>query len=413
MKNALLLLCLLLSMSMALILLVFGNQPTLKNRLELTPEQIAKAKRVFDRNDPRRLRPGALARANLGQQELDIALNYVVNQYLDGAANLNIEFGKARMMATLPLPNNPLGQYVNLEVNFNQTATLPTISSMKIGHLPLPGFIAEGLIEHGFRSALTAIDWQQLTHLVKNVSFFPRRLIVTYQWQSNLPTRFSSVFLSAQERAQIQIYQKRLTELTQTGNGPINLTDLLQPLFELAATRSKHNNAIQENRALIRVLAFYVNQKDLGKLINKHKSWPKPTWRRVNLQKREDFSKHYLVSALLAADAGSPLANAVGLYKEIQDSRGGSGFSFNDIAADRAGTRMGEIAIADEQTAKALQTLLAKATESDIMPDTADLPEFLSEAEFIDRYGGLNGDAYKNTMNKIERRIAALAINRL
>jgi len=37
---------------------------------------------------------------------------------------------------------------------------------------------------------------------------------------------------------------------------------------------------------------------------------------------------------------GTPLADAVGLWKELADARrGGSGFSFNDIAADRAGTR--------------------------------------------------------------------------
>jgi Predicted periplasmic lipoprotein (DUF2279). len=279
--------------------------------------------------------------------------------------------------------------------------------------MPIPGFIAEELIAYSLRLMPADIDWQQLRRMLKNVHFMRRRLLLTYQWQSNLPAQLSSALLSAQERTQIQIYQNRLTELTKTGNGPLNLTELLQPLFELAVTRSAQNNAIAENRAVIRVLAFYVNQKDVGQLIPSLKSWPKPIWRNIVLQRRDDFSKHYLVSALLAADAGSPLANAVGLYKEIQDSRGGSGFSFNDIAADRAGTRMGELAIANESTAKALQVFLAKASESDIMPQTNDLPEFMPEAEFIRRFGGLNGEAYKNMMHEIERRLAALAINRI
>ena len=33
--------------------------------------------------------------------------------------------------------------------------------------------------------------------------------------------------------------------------------------------------------------------------------------------------------------------DAIGVYKEVRDSRGGSGFSFNDMAANRAGTRFG------------------------------------------------------------------------
>ena len=50
------------------------------------------------------------------------------------------------------------------------------------------------------------------------------------------------------------------------------------------------------------------------------------------------------------------LSDVIGLYKEIEDSRGGSGFSFNDIAADRAGTRFGEKAVASEDSARGIAT---------------------------------------------------------
>ena len=68
----------------------------------------------------------------------------------------------------------------------------------------------------------------------------------------------------------------------------------------------------------------------------------------VTLQQRWDYPLHFLISALVAAEAGTPLADAVGLWKELTDARrGGSGFSFEDLAADRAGTRFGELAIRD------------------------------------------------------------------
>jgi hypothetical protein len=98
------------------------------------------------------------------------------------------------------------------------------------------------------------------------------------------------------------------------------------------------------------------------------------------------------------------------VYKEIADSRGGSGFSFNDIAADRAGTRFGELA-ANIATAKKLQQrLVAGVTEKDLMPATADLPEFMQEAEFKRRFGGVDAPEYKKMMANIERRIAALSL---
>ncbi|MBI1991579.1 MAG: hypothetical protein HYS65_18110, partial [Betaproteobacteria bacterium] len=128
---------------------------------------------------------------------------------------------------------------------------------------------------------------------------------------------------------------------------------------------------------------------------------------------REDFPQHFTISAAIAANAGAPLSDAIGLYKEVDDSRGGSGFSFNDIAADRAGTRFGELAAGSRESAMKLQRQVAAGVrDADILPPVSDLPEFMPEAEFKRRYGGIGAPAYKRTMDDIERRIAALPLYR-
>jgi uncharacterized protein YfiM (DUF2279 family) len=142
------------------------------------------------------------------------------------------------------------------------------------------------------------------------------------------------------------------------------------------------------------------------------KARPRPVPHQVLLSQRDDFAKHFIVSAALAASDGSPLADAVGLNKEIADSRGGSGFSFNDIAADRAGVCFGESA-AKSATANKLQAKVAAGIiESDLMPAAADLPEYLPETEFKRRFGGIDGVEYKKMMAKIEQRVAALPFYR-
>jgi hypothetical protein len=73
------------------------------------------------------------------------------------------------------------------------------------------------------------------------------------------------------------------------------------------------------------------------------------------------------------------LANAF-VFKEIEYSLRDSGFPFNDIAADRAGTRMGELAIRNELDAKKIQVLMITVKEIDIMQVTVDLLEFMPEA---------------------------------
>jgi hypothetical protein len=44
------------------------------------------------------------------------------------------------------------------------------------------------------------------------------------------------------------------------------------------------------------------------------------------------------------------------------------------------------------------------------MPEIADLPEYMPEAEFKGRFGGVGAPACKQMMQDIERRVAACAL---
>ena len=50
--------------------------------------------------------------------------------------------------------------------------------------------------------------------------------------------------------------------------------------------------------------------------------------------------------------------------------------------------------------------------ESDFMPDVSDLPEFMSEAVFEQRYGGVDGTGYRKMMAMIDERVNALPLLR-
>ena len=234
---------------------------------------------------------------------------------------------------------------------------------------------------------------------------------MTYEWQADLPNKLRTALLPAEERARLRAYQERLASVSHSLKAKdISLTELLAPLFMLAADRSTDGDAVAENRAAIFLLTLYVSGQSLETILPDAKSWPQPEIRRALLNRRDDFPKHFIISAALAARAGGPLADAVGVYKEIEDSRGGSGFSFNDIAADRAGTRFGEYA-ADPASARRLQQRMrARIKEKDLMPTTEDLPEFMPEREFQRRFGGVDAPPYKKIMTDIERRVAALSL---
>jgi hypothetical protein len=194
------------------------------------------------------------------------------------------------------------------------------------------------------------------------------------------------------------------------------MVQAMTPLFELAAQRSAAGrDAAAENRAALVVLTLFVNGRHVGSVAPAALGWARPRPLRLTLGGRIDFPQHFLVSAALVTEGTSPLSRAIGLYKEVADSRGGSGFSFNDMAANRAGTRFGELALRQPQE---LQRRVAGGAngralrDDDLLPAVADLPEFLPEAEFRRRFGGVGAPAYEALLSDIDRRVAGLPLLR-
>ena len=100
-------------------------------------------------------------------------------------------------------------------------------------------------------------------------------------------------------------------------------------------------------------------------------------------------------------------------YKEIRDGQRGSGFSFSDVAANRAGQRFGTLAAGSATSAARLAARLRfPLADSDIMPATTDLPDNLSDQEFARRYGATGSAAYNQQVDDIDRRVSVLALYR-
>ena len=188
-----------------------------------------------------------------------------------------------------------------------------------------------------------------------------------------------------------------------------SLPDVLQPLFRLAQQRSRSGeDPVSENRSLLLVLGAWAAGRGMGQLLPRETRRSRIRGFRLSLERRRDLAQHFLVSAAIAAGSDSTLSNAVGLFKEVRDARSGSGFSFADLAADRAGTRFGELATRSSASALRVQRLLAAGVkEADIIPRVRDLPENMSTAEFKSRYGKIGSPTYNEITNEIERRIEA------
>jgi hypothetical protein len=392
----------------------FEDNPALVRTVEVSPEHIERAKRLLAAHDPRKMPAGVLRTFSVSGPDLDLALNTLLF-HQGGAAQLALSPGVIMLWVTVKAPANPFGAYWNIEAVVRQTSGLPQFDRLRVGRVSVPGFVADWVLERMLLRLNETETEGVAADILQSVRVDGDFLQIEYRWRADLPDRLRSVLLPAGDQASLRAYQERLAELTADGSLPrqLSLASLLQPMFAAAGTRSIKGDPVAENRAALIVLAFYLNGHGLHALVPEARQWPRAQPRRVTLAGRSDFVLHFIISAAVAATAGTPLADAIGVYKEIEDKRRGSGFSFADIAADRAGTLFGQHAVQSAASARALQDRLAEGIiEADFMPLAGDLPEGLSEAEFKRRFGGLDAPAYRELMQQIEKRLAGLALYR-
>ena len=284
------------------------------------------------------------------------------------------------------------------------------VEKLKLGSVRVPSFLADYAVERILERYGATEQGRVAKDMVKQVSFTDSQVKVVYEWRQDLVKRALSTLTSAEDQERLRAYSARLFQ-TVEGSGrrtAISLAQLMTPLFKLAQQRSAEGDPAKENRAALITLTFFANDRSLSTLIPAAASWPAPVPVLVTLAGRDDLAKHFLVSAALAVEGGSALANAIGVHKEVDDARrfdrDREGFSFHDLVADKAGTRFGSLAMRSPQ--KIQRAVAMGVKESDFMPPFRDLAENLPEPEFKRRFGGVGAPAYNNVVADIDGRVA-------
>ncbi len=398
-----------------LVLLALEPAPKIEVAAALTHRDIDRARKIIARNNPYRLKAGALYNLRLSENDLTLAANYLIKNRAAGGALVKLSPGKLHLQASFKLPDNPVNPYINLQLIVAETKGKTTVSELHIGQLPVPGRLAGFVLVEVMRYLLHSKDRQLIKDTIKKITFSNGYMQVVYKWKPELIAKVKSRLISPQNKDRICSYYRKMAELTrQPGlRHRSSLMFILRPLFVYAQQRSKGGDPVAENRAALTALAAYVLPKSFNALMPCTSDLPRPRRFVLNLDRRKDFVEHFVGSAALAAMGDARLADAVGLYKEVADSKGRSGFSFTDLAVDRAGTRFGEIATGSAVDARKVQALLAGgAREKDLLPKVRDLPENMTAKAFKQRFEKIGSPAFNQLKQQIEWRIDALELYR-
>jgi hypothetical protein len=377
----------------------------------LAHADIARARAVLDANDPRRSPAGTRRSASLDEADLTLVANVLLRRYLPAAA-AEVELGPGRLAvkSTAALPLRLPRRYVNVVVAANAADGLPELEEVHVGAIQLPGWAARWL---GRELADRAVDDRRIGDILESMeslSVADGRLTLVYRWSPEAVRAVSARWVASDaDPVALAVYRDRILALTDgRRRAQGTLAAFLAPLFALAQERSVQADPVAEHRALLLLLGGWASGRGTAALLpGAPRDRTLPPFG-LTLHGRRDLARHFLVSAALASEGDGTLADAVGLWKELSDSERRSGFSFVDLAADRAGARFGELAVASPESARRLQRLVgAGVGEGDLMPAAADLPENLGADEFARRYGGVGSPAFEAVRSEIERRVDA------
>jgi len=417
--KSLLVLLLLVLFAVPVALMVAGIEaaPLVEPGKSLSHEDVERIKGLLKLHDPRQLKRDEVRTLTLSVRDLNLLLNYSVDPALDINSRVDLYPDSAGVSLTYRLPEKYSGSYLNVSARLSPAAGSVRVDSLEIGRLTIPGWLLNPVLQLFHAHMLARLDeYGAMIRTVGEIRVNEDQVVVVYEWRPELAARLKSrgygLLFSVEDKARLQAYYNEMKRIeNELGGRRVSLGKVLTPMFELAGLRSGEQGDLPaENRAMLLTLAMYVLGINVGRFVDVPIESQQPRMF-LTLLGRHDLAQHFAVSAAVTVSAGGGLANAIGLFKELDDSRDGTGFSFDDLLADRAGVRLAELATGNERQARLLwQRMSNELSEADFMPSVDNLPPAIMELEFKQKYRDLDSEQYRLVDDEIEKRILRCSI---
>ncbi|MFT4654696.1 MAG: hypothetical protein ACI82S_002354 [Patiriisocius sp.] len=343
-----------------------------------------------------------------------------------GQANAEFTFAdeQVTVAGTYEFKTGLFPLYLNIEAVVREGNGLQ-MDAVSIGDLTLPRGLALSIAESLVNTYTSSQIATKAIASVKSVAVKSEGMQVTLAPLDSLLREFKNIETGGSRKdtrmLKIKIaHYLRLLDGMYVPPGPRNtknpsLSIYLHAVMQEAAILSKQGSATLENEAAILAVAIYAGSGrfttligDLSFAIDKIPSAsPKPM-----LVSRQDLSLHFIFSAAIKLLSEKGVSIAVGEFKELMDrGKGGSGYSFVDLAADLSGTHFADLAVDPKRAQKLQEVMLSAVNESLFMVSIVGLDEGLSKTEFMQQYMGVDSPRYQKIVDEINIRINNLPIS--
>lgn len=354
--------------------------------------------------------------------QVNSLLGFLQRAHQPFAGAFYTEGDAGRLMLTYQLKLFGLQRYVNFNMSLSPGERVQ-ISDVSLGKLPLHGQSLIKLARWGVniytQSAVADIAYntvQDVTYVDQEVRLVLAPTLPLLTELKLVQSRFS---VEKPELLDVKIahYLTFLLDNHAVIATPDNsLAPYIREVFLEAQIQSESSDPIIENKAATLAIAIFFGNTRFGRFFNipNISIYRVGQNKQVTLNGRRDLALHFLYSASIELISERSVSVAVGEFKELMDrAEQGSGYSFVDLAADKAGIAFA-VTATHFKTASNFQSLLAqKADESLYLPALDDLPEGLKIDAFNARFESVDSPEYQAKFELIERRISALPISQL
>lgn len=405
--------------------LALEREPAVPEKPPITSADKRHLVSLFRGKDPRKVPPGETRTLRLSAQELDQLVAWAASVGVEARTTVGLQPGGVSGVATVRVPRT--GRWLNVtastRVGIEKGRLAVAEPRLRVGHLTVPSPLLDILAPFAVAGLQGDRDLRRVLPAVDSLSLGSGEAVLTYG-TVDMPRGLIARLVWGEEasdamRDAVYAHVDRLLEaLPAAPSGDARFGAALETAFALARDRSADGSAVEENRAALLALGIVLGHPRLARAAGEKLDSDRAdrAWQvreGTTLRGRADWTRHFTVSGALTVVSAVAPSDAAGLLKEEMDADGGSGFSFGDLLADRAGTTFAEVATRDETSAAAMQARLAGGFRADdFFPSAQGLPEGIPDAELQSRYGGVGGPLYRSTAEDIERRVSACAAYR-
>jgi hypothetical protein len=392
--------------------------PSVQERSAPTAAEVGAGRDAASQLRASRSDPSGRSQVDLGRAQLDGAAALASHGFRPDRLALEIRDGTASMRGSHHLPG---GRWLNASLSTTGGGIGFPPTRITVGSMTLNPFLSRKMLQVGRRLLrVRHVRLPPLDEMVSDVAIKGGRVTATVRLPEQTGLIDGLVATSTQpavSRLTTHLYC-RLAGM-QRSQPVAEFTDLLHRAFswsDPSATSSEYNHA-----ALIALAMLVVDERtgDLAGPARANSERCRVALIPVTIYGRSDWPKHWVLSAALAAGAGTQISEAMGEWKELADSlskqsqfaRGDpSGFSFADLSADRSGFRSARAAI-DPARADRTAAWLRTVTAEHLLPrQLTEREDGLTNAEFGSRYGSLADQRFSARVGEIDRALYKVGV---